>query len=466
MTKKQIVVVGGGIAGLTAAYYLKKEIENNNLPYELLLIEASDKLGGKVQTVHKEGFTIERGPDSFLARKKSASRLANELGLQDELVRVSTGQSYILANEKLHKMPKGSFMGIPTKITPFLFTGLFSFPGKMRAAGDFFLPKTKSNGDQSLGEFFRYRFGNEIVENLVEPLLSGIYAGDIDEMSLMATFPNFYHLEQKHRSLIKGLKRTMPKVKNTKDKPKQGQFLTLKSGLHTFITALEKALEGSIKKGVPVSHIEKKETGYHLLLDNGDVVLADSIVMASPHKSMQKMFSQYDFMNPLKEMPATSVANVALAFDQKDIATDIDGTGFVISRNSSYRITAVTWTHKKWPHTTPEGKALVRCYVGRPNDQDVVDYSDEEIEAIVLKDLNKTMNITAKPQFRVISRWRHAMPQYTVGHKDRMTELKENMKQHLPGVFLAGSSFEGVGLPDCIDQGEEAVKHVLDYLKQ
>src|SRR5690606_38535202 len=128
MTKKQIVVVGGGIAGLTAAYYLKKEIENCNLPYELLLIEASDKLGGKVQTLHKEGFTIERGPDSFLARKKSASRLANELGLQDELIRVSTGQSYILANEKLHKMPKGSFMGIPTKITPFLFTGLFSFP--------------------------------------------------------------------------------------------------------------------------------------------------------------------------------------------------------------------------------------------------------------------------------------------------------------------------------------------------
>ncbi len=176
------------------------------------------------------------------------------------------------------------------------------------------------------------------------------------------------------------------------------------------------------------------------------------------------MLSQYDFMAPFKEMPATSVANVAMAFNKEDIKQDIDGTGFVISRNSSYRITAVTWTHKKWPHTTPEGKALVRCYVGRPNDQEVVDFSDEEIEEIVLKDLNKTMNITAKPQFKVISRWRNAMPQYTVGHKDRVDTLKEQINQHLPGLFFAGSSFEGIGVPDCIDQGEEAVQQVLSFL--
>jgi protoporphyrinogen/coproporphyrinogen III oxidase len=155
-----------------------------------------------------------------------------------------------------------------------------------------------------------------------------------------------------------------------------------------------------------------------------------------------------------------------LAFDQSAIKKDIDGTGFVVSRNSDYRITACTWTHKKWPMTTPEGKALVRCYVGKPGDQEVVDLSDEEITEIVLKDLNKTMNITAKPEFSVISRWKNAMPQYTVGHKERVAKVRNEMHHLLPGVFLAGSSFEGIGVPDCIDQGENAVAEALAFLKE
>ncbi|MBB6454694.1 oxygen-dependent protoporphyrinogen oxidase [Salirhabdus euzebyi] len=462
--EQQIVIVGGGIAGITAAYYLQQEIKTNNLPYQVLLIEATNELGGKINTLHQDGFTIERGPDSFLARKKSASRLAINVGLEDELVTVSSGQSFILANGSLHKMPQGSFMGIPTRVKPFLFSSLFSVRGKLRAAGDFVLPKSEPKDDQSLGEFFRRRLGDEVVENLIEPLLSGIYAGDIDRLSLMSTFPNFYHLEQKYRSLVKGLNYTMPK--SPSNKPKQGMFLTLKRGLQSLVEAVEDKLdEGTVIKGTAVSHIEKKDDYYDLLLDSGQVVKARTVIMAAPHFVTQKLFSQYDFMKSFKEMPATSVANVAMAFDESDIERDIEGTGFVISRNSDHRITACTWTHKKWPHTTPKGKALLRCYVGRPNDQEVVQLSDDEIEEIVLKDLNKTMNIKAKPQFKVVTRWENAMPQYTVGHKDRLAEIKGQMNSYLPGVFLAGSSFEGIGIPDCIDQGEEAVKLVLDYLK-
>ncbi|SHG73293.1 protoporphyrinogen oxidase [Ornithinibacillus halophilus] len=462
---KKIVIVGGGITGLSAAYYLQKEIKEKQLPYEVKLVEASDRLGGKIKTIQRDGFTIEQGPDSFLSRKKPAVKLAEEVGLGDQLIRNGTGQSYILVDGKLHKMPSGAFMGIPTQVRPFLFSGIFSMKGKLRAGFDFVLPKGKPAEDQSLGSFFRYRFGDELVENLIEPLLSGIYAGDIDQMSLMATFPNFYKLEQEHRSLVKGLQKTMPKQKKSTGK-KPGLFYSLPTGLETLVEKVAEHLEeGTVTLNAGVDHVEKKEQGYHLLLSNGEVYKADAVIMATPHYRLPKMFSQYDFLKEFNDMPATSVANVALAFDQSAIKQDIDGTGFVVSRNSDFRITACTWTHKKWPTTTPEGKALVRCYVGRPSDQTVVDLPDDEIIDIVLKDLNKTMNITAKPEFSVISRWRNAMPQYTVGHKQRIERIQTEAKKQIPGIFLTGSSFEGIGVPDCIDQGEKAVQDVLAYLQ-
>ncbi|OZU87943.1 protoporphyrinogen oxidase [Virgibacillus indicus] len=461
---KKIVIVGGGITGLSSAYYLQKEIKENDLPYEVKLVEAGNRLGGKIKTMKRDGFTIEQGPDSFLARKQPAVKLAKELGLSDQLVRNGTGQSYILVNNKLHKMPAGAFMGIPTQVRPFLFSRIFSLQGKLRAGSDFVLPKGKKVSDQSLGGFFRHRFGNELVENLIEPLLSGIYAGDIDDMSLMATFPNFYQLEQEHRSLVKGLQKTMPKQKKTKGK-KPGMFFSFKDGLETLVDKIEQDLdEGTVELNTAVDHVEKKDHGYHLLLSNGKVEKADAVIMAAPHYCLAKMFSQYDFFKVFNDVPATSVANVAMAFDKSAIKRDIDGTGFVVSRNSNFRITACTWTHKKWPATTPVGKALIRCYVGRPSDQSVVDLTDEEIKEIVLDDLNKTMNITAEPEFSVISRWKNAMPQYTVGHKERIAKVRNKANEQLPGVFLTGSSFEGIGVPDCIDQGEKAVADVLEFL--
>ncbi|WP_164669554.1 protoporphyrinogen oxidase [Virgibacillus doumboii] len=463
--KKNIVIVGGGITGLSAAYYLQKEIRENNLPHDVKLVEASDRLGGKIKTLKQDGYTIERGPDSFLSRKEPGVKLVEELGMSDQLVRNGTGQSYILVNNKLHKMPKGAFMGIPVQVRPFLFSGIFSPKGKLRAGFDFVLPKGKKVADQSLGSFFRRRFGNELLENLIEPLLSGIYAGNIDDMSMMATFPNFYQLEQKHRSLIKGLQKTMPKKKNSTGK-KPGMFFSFENGLESMVDKLEDVLgDEVVSLNTGVDHIEKKDHGYHLLLSNGEVSKADAIVMATPHYTLPKMFSQYDVLKELQAIPATSVANVALAFDKSAIKKDIDGTGFVVSRNSDFRITACTWTHKKWPNSTPEGKALLRCYVGRPDDQSVVDLSDREITDIVLGDLKKTMNIKQDPEFSVISRWKNAMPQYTVGHNERISHIRDQVNRELPGVYLAGSSYEGVGVPDCIGQGEKAVEEVLEFLR-
>ncbi|OIK10106.1 protoporphyrinogen oxidase [Bacillus sp. MUM 116] len=465
--KQKVAIIGGGIAGLAAAFYLQKTIKEKHLPIEVKLIEASHRLGGKMQTVVKDGFTIERGPDSFLARKTSIIRLAKEVGMDHQLVPNSTGKSYVLVNDELHSMPGGSIMGIPTEIGPFITTKLFSLPGKIRASADFILPKSPSGKDQSLGEFFRRRLGNEVVENLIEPLLSGIYAGDIDHLSLMSTFPQFYEVEQKYRSLILGMKKAAPSQpkKPVSTEKGKGGFLTFKTGLQSFAEAIEAKLDPqSILKGHRVNKISKVKDRYEIDLNNGETLAADCIVTATPHKVTQSMFSQYKFFDPFKMVPSTSVATVALAFPKEAIIKDIDGTGFVVSRNSDYSITACTWTHKKWEHSTPKGKVLLRCYVGRAGDETIVELSDDHIIKIVLDDLKKIMDISMEPDFAVVSRWKNAMPQYTVGHKQRLVTIKNQLKEELPGVFLAGASYEGVGVPDCIDQGEAAVKDVLEYL--
>lgn len=464
--RKTIVIVGGGITGLTAAYYLQKEIELKQLPYDLRLIEASDRLGGKIRTHKQAGFIIERGPDSFLARKKPAVRLAEALDLKDELVRNQTGQAYILVENELHKMPMGSFMGVPTEVKPFLETTLLSTKGKLRAGLDFVLPRSNQVGDQSLGHFFRRRFGDELVENIIEPLLSGIYAGDIDEMSLLATFPNFFELEQTQRSLIKGLQKSQQAQKKPSGQTGKtsGQFFSFKNGLETIVEALKEALNPDIiQLNQSVSEIKRADGKYQI--NCGEATFeADAIIMTTPHQVLPNVFPTHDFFQPFSHVPANSVANVALAYDQTAMKQDVDGTGFVVSRNSDYRITACTWTHKKWKDTTPDGKALLRAYVGKPNDREIVQLSDDEIIEIVLKDIHRSMGITATPEFSVVTRWEQAMPQYTVGHKARIQQIRRQIDQHLPGVFLAGSSFEGVGIPDCIGQAEKVVEQTCDFL--
>lgn len=464
--RKTIVIIGGGITGLTAAYYVQKEIELHHLPYDLRLLEATDRVGGKIQTHKQDGFTIERGPDSFLARKKPGERLAKALGIEEDLVRNQTGQAYILVEDELHKMPPGSVMGVPTEVQPLWETSLLSYRGKLRVGLDFVLPRSNRVGDQSLGHFIRRRFGDELVENIIEPLLSGIYAGDIDEMSLLATFPDFFELEQTYQSVIKGLQTTRTNTSRQTGK-KSGQFFSFKDGLETIVHALEQALHpGVVSLNEQVTDIIRKDGKYKIHRKDEEIMEADSVIVTTHHQQLSELFSAYDFFQAFSHTPANSVANVALAYDKSAITKELDGTGFVVSRNSNYRITACTWTHKKWETTTPDGKALLRAYVGKPNDRDIVQMTDKEITEIVLNDIERSMGITATPEFTVVTRWEQAMPQYTIGHKARIQQLRRNVEEHLPGVFLAGSSFEGVGIPDCIGQAEQMVEASCAYLQQ
>ncbi|MEG9296267.1 protoporphyrinogen oxidase [Mangrovibacillus sp. Mu-81] len=461
---KKVVVIGGGITGLTAAYYLQKEIQGKNLPIELKLVEASHRLGGKIQTLIQDGFVIERGPDSFVPRNSSPQRLAEEIGIDHTMVGSNWGKSYVIAGGELYPMPGGSIIGIPTQIAPFITTNLFSLTGKMRAAADFILPRSGVTDDQSLGKFFRRRMGDEVVENLIEPLLTGIYAGDIDQLSLMSTFPELHRIEQKHRSLIAGIKKAAAQTKN---EGKNGRFLTFSNGLQSLVEGVEAALfPQTVHKGMKVSRIQQETgEGYTIHFTNGHVLEADSVVITTPHHSLQSMFPAYSFMDFLKEMPATSVATVSMGFSQSAITENMNGNEYIVSRNSDYSITACTWTHKKWPHAAPEGKVLIRCYLGKSGDETIVDLSDDQIQQIVLEDLEKIMNLEGEPDFTVVTRYKDSMPQYTVGHQERTKSLYRDLEAELPGVFIAGSSFEGLGIPECIEQGEKVVRKAIQYMQ-
>lgn len=468
ITKQRIAIIGGGMTGLSAALYLQKEIESGNIDAEYVLYEANNRLGGRIQTDYTDGFVIEQGPDSFLARKTSMTELANDIGLADDLVDNHSG-SFILHKHKLYPMPEGAVMGIPTQWMPFIKTGLFSPKGKARAAFDLVLPRTTKDGeDQSLGHFFRKRLGNEVVDNLIEPLLSGIYAGNIDNLSLQATFPQFEQMESKYRSLIFGMKTSMakkgsapPVVKGNKAKPK-GMFLTYRSGLQSMVDRLEEnLLTEQVKKDHTLVRIEKIEQRYRLVFQDGTDDIVDHVLLTTPHQQAYSLFKEHEFAAPLGNIPSTSVATVVLAYPKEAIKKDIDGTGFVVSKKTNYTITACTWTHKKWAHSAPEGYALLRAYIGKAGDDAIVGESDEVILNKVKSDLDSIMQIDGEPLFYRIKRWKESMPQYEVGHLAKLESVRAGLAIQYPGVKLVGASYNGIGLPDCIDQGKKAIAELV-----
>jgi protoporphyrinogen/coproporphyrinogen III oxidase len=476
----RIAIVGGGISGLSSAFYIRKLCKEQGVRVEITLIEQSDRLGGKVATLHRDGCVIERGPDSFLARKLPIIDLTLELGIEDELTAMNPkAKSFIIHRRKLHSMPQGLVLGIPTEVMPFVRTSLISPLGKARAAMDLILPKHAQGEDEALGAFLQRRLGKEVLEHIVEPLLAGIYAGDTQALSLKATFPQFGNLEQKYGSLILGMIRNKQLQKKATSKAvsvqtslpavaKNAMFLTYKQGLTSLITALSESLNDcEIVYGQSVTELSKSDQGTKLRLSNGREQVYDAVVLTVPNYAAASMLKGIAGVDThLIDIPYASVANVVMAFRRKDIESKLNGSGFVVPRDEGLTITACTWTSVKWLHTAPDELALVRCYVGRYGDDRGMTLSDDELISAVRADLRSTMDITSEPVFVEPTRWSQAMPQYPVGHLDRLRTFRGQLSDALPGVFVAGAGYLGVGLPDCIAQGKQAAQHVLGYLPQ
>lgn len=462
---RRIVIIGGGLSGLSAAFYVRKYYKEAGISPKIIILEKEKAVGGKIETLRREGFVIEKGPDSFLARKTAMVDLAKELKLDHELVTTNPNakKTYILQRGKLHPMPDGLVLGIPTEIKPFLKSGLISFRGKARALLDYVIPPRKSNEDESMGQLIQRRLGTEVLENMTEPLLAGIYAGDMHKISLQATFPQFGEVERKYGSLIRGMT-TGRKPEETHTGTKKSAFLTFRNGLQSLVNALIEDLHDvehltntaatAIIVRADSTFNGDRDARYDIELDNGQLLQADDIYVTVPNFAAADLLRPHVDVTALDAVNYVSVANVVMAFSKNDVATEYDGSGFLVPRKEGRNITACTWTSTKWLHSSPEDKVLLRFYVGRSGDEQNVELPDDALEELVRKDVREIMGIDAKPLFTEITRLRNSMPQYPVGHPGNIARLRGELGSDLPGVYAFGAGYDGIGMPDCIKQAK------------
>jgi oxygen-dependent protoporphyrinogen oxidase len=482
---KRIVVIGSGVTGLAAGYALKEKVEGDK-DVEFLVLEKDDKPGGQIETVLEDGYVLEGGPDCFISEKPWAFEFASKVGLDDELVSTvsASGGTYILKKGKLVRMPEGVMMMIPTKFKPFIKTKLISWPGKIRAAMDVFIPRRKNlDEDEALSSFVRRRLGQEILDVLAEPLIGGIHASDPDTMSLASTFPRFLKMEKDDRSLIMAMMKSKKKMaKMMKDKPapdpsappkkRWTMFVSFKNGMQTLTDAMAKALgQDVLKLKTEVQRIEKitvpgGKTAYKLQVKGVGELEADAVVLTSLAYQTAALVEPFDpeLAKPLSEINSVSSATVCLAYRAEDIPRELDANGFLVPRVENRTLMASTWTTTKWPNRNPEGFVLLRAFVGGAFNQEIVDKKDEEILTMIKSDLKDIMGITAEPVKTRIFRWKKSMPQYTMGHPERIAKINERVASH-DGLFIAGASYGGVGIPDCMNNGRNAALEALEYVK-
>lgn len=472
---KRVVIIGGGIAGLSAAYSLR-EHQPKGAEFEIVLLERKDALGGNIRTEKVNGFLIEGGPDCFLSEKPWAMELCKRIGLADKLQPTNDAfrKTFVLSGGKLHVLPEGVILMVPTKILPLAVSGLISWPGKVRMAMEMFVPRKKDDKDETLGEFVRRRLGQEALDKIAEPLVAGVHAGDPETMSVRASFPKFVQLEQEYGSLIRGMLKRMELMKKTHKPAPQGEgpkkrvtmFMTLRDGLTDMVEVLASILKKSgntvIRTGVNVTAVAEKNGRYEVSIEGEKTLDADAVIVAAPAYAASNVLKDIDgeLSRQLLTIPYVSTATVSIGFKRSDIKHPLNGFGFVVPKMEKRRIMAATWTSQKFQYRAPEGHVLIRCFVGGSKNMELVDLSDAEMVKMVREELRDIMGIDAEPVLAKVFRWRNSMPQYTVGHEERIASIEEKVARH-KGLFITGSAYHGIGISDSVRNGEVIAKKVL-----
>jgi protoporphyrinogen/coproporphyrinogen III oxidase len=473
---KRVIIVGGGIAGLAAAYRLLKTAPDAHIT----LIESADRLGGKVVTDRVDGFVIEGGPDTFLSYKPRGMGLCRELGIENRLhsTNEKIRRTYVMRKGQLYDLPEGLTGLIPSRFGPMAKSRLISPLGKLRMGLDYFIPPKSLNGDESLAQFVQRRLGRELYDRMIEPLMSGIYAGDGEQLSLGATFPQLRQTELEHGSLVKGMlaakKKTaqpQPSTLQAKDAPRKkwAAFVTPQTGLAEIVEALQAQLQNTeVRLGTRVKKVapSPQQPGMRVELESGETLEADAVILATPAYVTAQLVRDLDpeMATALRGIPYASTVTLSVAYPLSDIPRPLDGYGYIIPRAEGRSILACTWTSTKFPHRAPEGYGLIRAFIGRAGEDDVLNRADDELLQMVRAELREVLGITAEPLFHRIFRWPQAMPQYTIGHLDRVAVIDRRLAEH-PGLYVAGNAYRGIGLPDCIASGETAATAALKHLQ-
>ena len=470
---KKIVIIGGGIAGLAAAYRVQEEI-SKGVPYECVLLEGAEHFGGKISTNRFDGFIVERGPDSFISQKPWAIELCKKIGLADSLIGTNPDypKTYVYTGKRMVTMPDGLSLMIPTKFLPFAFSPLFSWPGKIRMGMDLFIPKKADDADESLESFVLRRLGNEALKKMAEPMLAGIYASDPAKMSINSTFPMFVQTERKYRSLILGMLAQKRRAGNNSAPTPQKRspfslFMTLKNGLGEMVdTLIAQSPDIRFRASTQVREVVNRE-GWKVTLDNGEVLAADAVICSAPAKTSARLI---DNAAPgvsalLDRIQYVSTATVSIAYKKEGFSHPLNGFGFVIPRAENRRILACTWTSSKFPQRVPEGYVMLRCFVGGANREDLAEQDEDAIAAMARQELKEIMGIDREPVFCKVYHNRKSNVQYHVGHAELVASIQKEL-QTVPGLFLAGSAYTGIGIPDCVLNGTRAMESAFAFLSQ
>jgi protoporphyrinogen/coproporphyrinogen III oxidase len=486
---KRVVIIGAGITGLAAAHRLIERCSELRQPLDILLLEAKPVVGGTLQTDLRDGFLLERGPDSFISEKPEAINLARRLGIESNLIETNSEnrRSFIGRDGKLKPVPEGFRLMAPSKILPFMTSGIFSLSGKARMAADLFLPRKSANGksDESLADFVRRRLGSEALTRMAQPMIGGIYTADPEKLSLRATFPRFLDMESQHRSIILALFRAGKSATAAETRATSGAryslFLTFDKGMQLLSDTLAKRITARQSTGDDLetkcevrlnTRVEslQPEPGdsarkWRVRLGVNDSVTADAVCIALPAYVAAGVLADHfaDISSDLASITYASTATINLGFRRSDIPHPLDGFGFVIPFVERRSLLACTFSSIKFPDRAPAGCVLLRAFVGGALQPEMFALDETEMITKVLGDLRELLGINKSPLFAETSKWARSMPQYELGHLDRVDSIRRHLAE-LPNLTLAGNAYSGAGVPDCIRSGETAAEELISGL--
>ena len=459
----RIAIIGGGISGLAAAFELEQRRQSDaNLEYTLY--ESSSRLGGVLRTESIDGCVVEAGPDSFVTEKPWAADLARSVGLGDQLIGSNDAdrKTYILVRGRLVEMPDGLMFMVPTRILPTGLSPLFSWKTKLRMLRELLYPPRPVNEDESVATFVMRHYGSEMVDRLADPLLSGVYGGDAANLSVPAVLPRFAEMERTHGSLGRAMLAARKKMADGPRHSPPPLFTSLKNGMqHLAETVASQLTPSSVLTDAPV-HAIQPEAGGWVVSAGLQSDHFDGAVVALPGSAAAHVLrlANAELSAELAAIRYSSSITVGLGYDHEVRRSLPPGFGFLVPRSEGRRLLAATFVHNKFPHRTPEDRALLRCFFAGESAENVWPLSDEQIVGIVRNELQQIVGLRAEPLFARVYKWKSAMAQYGVGHLARLDRI-EGLRKALPGLALAGNGYRGIGVPDCVRSGREAVNLLL-----